>query len=230
MAKEIFNANTYRIMIVNDTYAKFLLQYNPLFDKEGNHRPNGWYWPLALMDLSDAIQQGVKELQVDDKVNGKTYNRSILDILKQHATVLDPVVEEPEKVQILEFVPTGEKPSKEVVVKYEKPKIEEVEPEQEEAPTTSEQLSELGEAEEVAIENTETPNTGTYDGDLTKVKGIGAKTAALLADNGIPSLQELAEEAAPYITGILTTNNRKFKADPQDWIDQAKEIIAKEAL
>lgn len=213
MAKEIFDANTYQIHIVNDTLAKTWLQYNPLFDKHGNYKSTGRYWPLAKTDLSDAIQQGIKELQVNDQVNRKTYTRSILDILKQHATVLEEKTPEPVKEEVVEVIPA----------KTEEAEAPEPEPEQEEAPTTSEELIELGEAEEVAIETKEA--TGTYVGDLTKVKGIGAKTAALLADNGIPSLKELAEEAAPYITGILTANNRKFKADPQDWIDQAKEIL-----
>ena len=213
MAKEIFDANTYQIHIVNDTLAKTWLQYNPLFDKHGNYKSTGRYWPLAKTDLSDAIQQGIKELQVNDQVNRKTYTRSILDILKQHATVLEEKTPEPVKEELVEVIPAKTE------------EVETLEPEQEEAPAVSEQLIELGEAEEVVMETTESQTMASYDGDLTRVKGIGAKTAALLADNGIPSLQELAQEAAPYITSILTANNRKFKADPKDWIDQAKAIL-----
>lgn len=58
--------------------------------------------------------------------------------------------------------------------------------------------------------------------DLQKVEGIGPKIATLLADNGVGSLQALAETPVARLEEILKQAGRRYAiASPETWPEQA---------
>jgi predicted flap endonuclease-1-like 5' DNA nuclease len=75
---------------------------------------------------------------------------------------------------------------------------------------------------EVAI-----PLTGD---DLTKISGIGAKTAAILADAGITTYAQLAAATDAGLREILESAGSRFRLlDPSTWPDQAGKLLAEQS-
>lgn len=195
--KEIFDATTYQIRIVGDALAKTWLKYNPLFDDNGNIKPNGRYWLLSLMDLSDAANSDITELKVVDHIKRIEYMRPISEILGTGVPPTPPVSE----------------PKKEENAIQEE--IQEVQEEQErEMPQN-----------DIDTQDEEEETVGVPDSELTEVKGIGDKTAAVLLENGIKHLQDLADADATELSELLLSNGYKRAPKVEKWIQQAQTII-----
>ncbi len=57
--------------------------------------------------------------------------------------------------------------------------------------------------------------------DLTRIKGIGPKTAKAFQQAGISSYRDLAESSIQDISGVLEKANYRL-LDPSTWIEQAR--------
>ncbi|PID83127.1 hypothetical protein CSB11_02930 [Candidatus Campbellbacteria bacterium] len=68
---------------------------------------------------------------------------------------------------------------------------------------------------EVAVEELET-------NDLTKIEGIGPKTAEALATKGIVTFKDLAETSVEDLKALLLEDSTLSKFDPKTWPEQAK--------
>ncbi len=60
--------------------------------------------------------------------------------------------------------------------------------------------------------------------DLTVIRGIGPKTAGVLAQSGIRTFAQLAQSSPESLRDLLSRSQLRLpNANPEDWIAQAKE-------
>ncbi len=84
-------------------------------------------------------------------------------------------------------------------------------------------LAQTAEAEETPA--APAPTTLTVD-DLTRIKGIGPKTAAVLQNNGITTFTQLAEVDEAHLRELLANSGGRFRLiDPTTWPAQAQTLI-----
>ena len=66
-------------------------------------------------------------------------------------------------------------------------------------------------------------NTGSSGEELTKIEGIGPKTAALLNEKGLRTFADLASASSGDLEAILDAGGSSFNlADPTTWPEQAQ--------
>ncbi len=73
------------------------------------------------------------------------------------------------------------------------------------------------------------PADQTFPGtaDLTRIRGIGPKTASLLNEAGIQTLAQLAATDVDRLQEVLNEAGARYRAiDPASWPSQAEELIA----
>ncbi len=87
--------------------------------------------------------------------------------------------------------------------------------------------------EEVAVDavTAESPVPLPVTGDdLTKIVGIGAKTATVLADAGITTYAQLAAATDAGLREILESAGSRYRLlDPSTWPDQAGKLLAEQS-
>lgn len=96
---------------------------------------------------------------------------------------------------------------------------------------TTEAVAEVGEAVAVDAVAAESPVPLPVTGDdLTKIVGIGAKTATVLADAGITTYAQLAAATDAGLREILESAGSRYRLlDPSTWPDQAGKLLAEQS-
>ncbi|MDX1717536.1 MAG: 30S ribosomal protein S2, partial [Anderseniella sp.] len=89
-----------------------------------------------------------------------------------------------------------------------------------------EPMAEEAVAEPAPAAEAEAPAAASGDDDLTKISGVGPVLAGKLAELGYTSLAQIAELTPEQVAEIDEKLNFKGRIDREDWIGQAKAMIA----
>ncbi len=177
---------------------------------------------IIMTSVTEAIAEGLVERKAEKQAEseGNQKEKPAKEVVAVEETV--EVVEEPEVVVVEEEVVITDEPvpaetvEETIAVVVEEPVRSEVEP------VRSEVEQDAPKVEKAAIaKNTEAKKKAVDD--LTKIEGIGPKTAEALTNAGIATYSELAVAKADTIKDLIVkSSSRLAHLDPTSWPKQAK--------